>query len=185
MMLACGISRMLCLLTVITLSSYLQNTLAGIYLPGVSPHVYQRSEQVKLFVSKVSSTKTQVPYEYYSLPYCKPKTANFEKENIGEVISGDRIENSVYKIEAKVPKSCEVACVVKLRKADKDSFAEPLMMIIVFIGSLTISQLVFMLRMNYVKVFSQEDFLLFQGWIWQTHETLFIQSHSYYHPIPR
>lgn len=39
-----------------------------------------------------------MPYDYYSLPYCKPNKLKNEKENIGEVVSGDRIENSVYKV---------------------------------------------------------------------------------------
>jgi transmembrane 9 superfamily protein 2/4 len=54
--------------------------------------------QVKLFVNKLTSTKTQVPYDYYSLPYCKPKKFGLQTENLGEVLSGDRIENSVYKV---------------------------------------------------------------------------------------
>ena len=54
--------------------------------------------KVKLFVSKLTSTKTQMPYDYYSLPYCKPKRTGLQSENLGEVISGDRIENSVYKV---------------------------------------------------------------------------------------
>jgi transmembrane 9 superfamily protein 2/4 len=53
---------------------------------------------MKLFVTKLTSTKTQIPYEYYSLPYCKPNKLKYESENFGEVISGDRIENSVYSV---------------------------------------------------------------------------------------
>ena len=39
-----------------------------------------------------------MPYDYYTLPYCKPKKAGLQIENLGEVLSGDRIENSVYKV---------------------------------------------------------------------------------------
>eukprot|EP00596_Hydrurales_sp_CCMP1899_P000605 CAMPEP_0119047608 /NCGR_PEP_ID=MMETSP1177-20130426/54148_1 /TAXON_ID=2985 /ORGANISM="Ochromonas sp, Strain CCMP1899" /LENGTH=528 /DNA_ID=CAMNT_0007022411 /DNA_START=109 /DNA_END=1692 /DNA_ORIENTATION=- len=95
---------------------------APFYLPGVSPHSFQQYEAVKLFVTKLTSTKTQMPYDYYSLPYCKPSKLQNEKENLGEVVSGDRIENSVYKMEIKVPKACEVACLVKMKKSDKDAF---------------------------------------------------------------
>ena len=55
---------------------------------------------MKLFVTKLTSTKTQIPYDYYALPYCKPKRANLQSENLGEVLSGDRIENSVYKVQS-------------------------------------------------------------------------------------
>lgn len=48
-------------------------------------------------MNKLSSVKN-LPYEYYSLAYCKPeKIVNFA-ENLGEVLRGDRIENSVYTV---------------------------------------------------------------------------------------
>ena len=70
-------------------------------------------------VNKLSSTKTQLPYDYYSLPFCKPPTIVNSAENLGEaslsraaqclwrstsrarytqVLRGDRIENSVYTV---------------------------------------------------------------------------------------
>lgn len=39
-----------------------------------------------------------MPYDYYSLPYCKPLKLTLQSENFGEVMSGDRIENSVYSV---------------------------------------------------------------------------------------
>ena len=56
--------------------------------------------QVKLFVAKLTSTKTQMPFDYYSVPFCKPHNLNLQPENIGSVVGGDRIENSVYKVQA-------------------------------------------------------------------------------------
>jgi len=94
---------------------------ASYYLPGVTPHTFEQHESVKLFVSKLTSTKTQIPYDYYSLPYCKPTKKGLQSENLGEVLSGDRIENSVYKLEVKVPKACEIACSVRLSRSDKDA----------------------------------------------------------------
>lgn len=47
-------------------------------------------------VNKITSTKTQLPYEYYSLDYCKPGKIINSAENLGEVLRGDRIENSPY-----------------------------------------------------------------------------------------
>ncbi|KAG2321722.1 hypothetical protein Bca52824_014935 [Brassica carinata] len=46
--------------------------------------------------NKLSSTKTQLPYHYYYLNYCKPSKIVNNAENLGEVLRGDRIENSVY-----------------------------------------------------------------------------------------
>lgn len=47
-------------------------------------------------VNKLTSIKTQLPYTYYSLPYCKPSKIVDSSENLGEVLRGDRIENSPY-----------------------------------------------------------------------------------------
>lgn len=47
-------------------------------------------------VNKLTSTKTQLPYSYYSLPYCRPEHIVDSAENLGEVLRGDRIENSPF-----------------------------------------------------------------------------------------
>ena len=49
-------------------------------------------------VNKLTSIKTQLPYSYYSLPFCKPDTIVDSAENLGEVLRGDRIENSPYTV---------------------------------------------------------------------------------------
>lgn len=49
-------------------------------------------------VNKLSSTKTQLPYDFYFLKYCKPVKIVNNAENLGEVLRGDRIENSVYTV---------------------------------------------------------------------------------------
>lgn len=51
-----------------------------------------------LKVNKLTSIKTQLPYEYYSIPYCRPETIKSSAENLGEVLRGDRIENSPYEV---------------------------------------------------------------------------------------
>jgi transmembrane 9 superfamily protein 2/4 len=77
---------------------------------------------VKLYVTKLTSTKTQVPYDYYSLPFCQPKRMGLQHENIGEVMSGDRIENSVYGMLMKETKTCAAACAKKLSQHDSAAF---------------------------------------------------------------
>ena len=47
---------------------------------------------------KLSSPKTQLPYDYYSLPFCRPEEINRQAENLGEVMSGARIQNSPYEL---------------------------------------------------------------------------------------
>jgi len=60
-----------------------------------------QGDKVVLKVNKLTSIRTQLPYEYYSMPYCRPERIMPSAENLGEVLRGDRIENSPY--EARPP----------------------------------------------------------------------------------
>lgn len=68
------------------------------YLPGVAPQDFKKKDVMFLKVNKLSSIKNQLPYEYYSLPYCRPEKIVQSAENLGEVLRGDRIENSLYQV---------------------------------------------------------------------------------------
>jgi len=57
--------------------------------------MFDRPQKVPLYVNKVTSTKTQLPYSYYDLPFCKPKHAKQASENLGEVLEGDMIKSSL------------------------------------------------------------------------------------------
>lgn len=76
--------------------------------------------QVELKVNKLTSTKTQLPYRYYTLPYCKPQSIMESMENLGEILEGDRIENSPYEIFMNVNTSCKALCKMDLTKEQKD-----------------------------------------------------------------
>eukprot|EP01047_Picozoa_sp_COSAG01_P035242 COSAG01_NODE_2690_length_7247_cov_30.101567_12_plen_216_part_00 len=94
-----------------------------------------RPQQILLKVNKLSSTKTSLPYEFYKLPFCKPEEVSLAQryprpplctaltprdfcgvkvqnyaENLGEVLRGDRIESSAYKMKMKNDRYCEVLC---------------------------------------------------------------------------
>jgi hypothetical protein len=55
-----------------------------------------QGDELKVKVNKLTSIRTQLPYEYYSLGYCSPPVIENSAENLGEVLRGDRIENSPY-----------------------------------------------------------------------------------------
>lgn len=57
-----------------------------------------QDDELQVKVNKLSSIKTQLPYDYYFLDYCKPEAIKNSAENLGEVLRGDRIENSVYNV---------------------------------------------------------------------------------------
>lgn len=80
------------------------------YLPGVVPRDYSEGEPVDLRVNKLDSVLTQLPHDYYDLPFCAPAQVDVSAENLGEILTGDRIETSAYDIGAKVSENCKVLC---------------------------------------------------------------------------
>lgn len=57
-----------------------------------------QGEPLNIKVNKLSSAKTWLPYDYYDLAYCKPDKIKQVRENLGEVLRGDKIENSPYEV---------------------------------------------------------------------------------------
>uniref|UniRef100_A0A0E0E300 Transmembrane 9 superfamily member n=1 Tax=Oryza meridionalis TaxID=40149 RepID=A0A0E0E300_9ORYZ len=94
------------------------------YLPGVAPRDFQKDDELQVKVNKLSSTKTQLPYDYYFLDYCKPEAIKNSAENLGEVLRGDRIENSVYNFKMRRDETCKVVCRSKLSPEAAKNFKE-------------------------------------------------------------
>ncbi|KAL2544682.1 Transmembrane 9 superfamily member 8 [Forsythia ovata] len=84
------------------------------YLPGVAPEDFRKGDPLNVKVNKLTSIKTQLPYSYYSLPFCRPDTIVDSRENLGEVLRGDRIENSHYVFKMREPQMCNVVCQLTL-----------------------------------------------------------------------
>jgi transmembrane 9 superfamily protein 2/4 len=95
----------------------------GFYLPGVAPREFQEGELVPLKVNKLTSTKTQLPYEFYSLPFCQPTNTDTVAENLGEVLRGDKIMHSDYELKMGVEESCKVLCRKQLTAAEAKLFS--------------------------------------------------------------
>ncbi|KAG5141516.1 hypothetical protein JHK82_017211 [Glycine max] len=124
-------------ISVVFAALFLFSSVHSFYLPGVAPRDFQINEDIELLfhvwhqgdplsvkVNKLSSTKTQLPYDYYFLKYCKPKKILNNAENLGEVLRGDRIENSVYTFHMRKEQSCTVVCHEILDAESAKSFKE-------------------------------------------------------------
>lgn len=94
------------------------------YLPGVAPEDFHTGANLNVKVNKLTSTKTQLPYSYYSLPFCHPENIVDSRENLGEVLRGDRIENSPYVFKMREPKLCHVVCRIILDANAAKEFKE-------------------------------------------------------------
>ncbi|KAG9457487.1 hypothetical protein H6P81_001995 [Aristolochia fimbriata] len=88
-------------LSLLILTLYHINTptsVVAFYLPGSYPHTYSNGDFLWVKVNSITSVETEMPFGYYSLPFCKPiEGIKDSRENLGEILMGDRIENSPYR----------------------------------------------------------------------------------------
>jgi len=98
--------------TFIVSSLLLKNVSA--YLPGAAVS-FSEGDEVKLKVNKMTSQLDLLPIDYYRLPFCSPEGGpKVFKENLGELLSGDRIESSPYRLRMKEEMYCEQLCITHL-----------------------------------------------------------------------
>ncbi|KAA8524922.1 hypothetical protein F0562_011440 [Nyssa sinensis] len=82
------------------------HTCNGFYLPGSYMHTYSTGEEILAKVNSLTSIETELPFSYYSLPYCKPpKGIKKSAENLGELLMGDQIDNSPYRFRMNINES--------------------------------------------------------------------------------
>jgi len=93
----------------------------GFYLPGSYPHKYGIGDELWVKVNSLTSIDTEMPFSYYSLPFCKPEGGVKDSaENLGELLVGDRIENSPYRFKMYSNESEIFLC--QLEKLSGDQF---------------------------------------------------------------
>lgn len=84
------------------------------YVPGVAPVEFKNGDLIEVKAVKMTSTRTQLPYEYYYLPLCTPKNGTvYKSENLGEVLRGDRIVNTPYEVRMTQNVNCRLLCTKK------------------------------------------------------------------------
>lgn len=79
---------------------------------GSAPNLYQKGDKVELYVNKVESDHTQLPFPYYRLPFvCPPtKTKKSVPLSIGQILSGDRVWESDYDLRFGIDQPCLRLC---------------------------------------------------------------------------
>ncbi|KAK1362372.1 Transmembrane 9 superfamily member [Heracleum sosnowskyi] len=78
----------------------------GFYLPGSYMHTYSTGQEIFAKVNSLTSIETELPFSYYSLPYCKPHGGvKKSAENLGELLMGDQIDNSPYRFRMNINES--------------------------------------------------------------------------------
>jgi transmembrane 9 superfamily protein 2/4 len=84
---------------------------AAFYLPGSYPQEFVANATVGVKVQSMTSTHTELPFGYYSLPFCKPPGGVRKvAENLGELLMGERVESSAYAFNVMVPVRRQTLC---------------------------------------------------------------------------
>lgn len=106
----------------------------GIYLPGLAPVNYCEESKktatcksdIQLFVNKLDSEESVLPFEYHHFDFCiPPNEENSPVENLGQVVFGERIRPSSYGIKFQKDETCKVLC-TRTYKLDKKEDVEKL-----------------------------------------------------------
>eukprot|EP00535_Pseudo-nitzschia_heimii_P003279 CAMPEP_0197180032 /NCGR_PEP_ID=MMETSP1423-20130617/4788_1 /TAXON_ID=476441 /ORGANISM="Pseudo-nitzschia heimii, Strain UNC1101" /LENGTH=652 /DNA_ID=CAMNT_0042630051 /DNA_START=122 /DNA_END=2080 /DNA_ORIENTATION=- len=85
------------------------------YVPGVKPEDLKKGTEVALKVNAMTSVHTQIPRDYYQLPFCEPPGgAQMASENLGEFLTGNKIQSSPYAINMLTETYCTILCQKKL-----------------------------------------------------------------------
>ncbi|KAL8488693.1 hypothetical protein ACS0TY_024833 [Phlomoides rotata] len=93
--------RMLC--TAFVMAVFSLRDCNGFYLPGSYMHTYSTGDEIYAKVNSLTSIETELPFSYYSLPYCKPRGGiKKSAENLGELLMGDQIDNSPYRFRMNI-----------------------------------------------------------------------------------
>lgn len=88
------------------------------YLPGLAPVNYCEEDkttgkcksEVKLFVNRLDSEQSALPYEYSYFDFCSSDSKEWPSENLGQIIFGERIRPSPYNISFLRNESCKLLC---------------------------------------------------------------------------
>ncbi|XP_056098334.1 transmembrane 9 superfamily member 2 isoform X2 [Rhinichthys klamathensis goyatoka] len=102
----------------------------GFYLPGLAPVSFceknsngdpgECQTEIQLFVNRLDSVESVLPYEYDAFNFCKDKDERRPSENLGQVLFGERIETSPYKFSFKADKACERVCTISYETTKED-----------------------------------------------------------------
>jgi transmembrane 9 superfamily protein 2/4 len=95
------------------------NCVSAFYVPGVRRDEMKEGDVVEMKVNAMTSIHTQIPRDFYRMPFCKPTGGpKMASENLGEFLTGNKIQSSAYNIHMKQDSYCDILCQVTLEKKD-------------------------------------------------------------------
>lgn len=104
---------------VTTLNSWILSGSQAFYLPTVVPQSFEEGDVVELKINKMTSAQTLMPVDYYRFPFCQPVGGpKLDNENLGELLAGDAIESSPYRLRMMEEMYCQQVCFSNLGLAE-------------------------------------------------------------------
>jgi transmembrane 9 superfamily member 2/4 len=105
----------------LTSSLLLSSLTSAFYLPGVAPTSYSIDQTVPLYVNHLTPGLAQyddqlhgvLSYDYYhpAFHFCRPEGGpKYERESLGSIIFGDRIQTSAFQLYMAKNESCKALC---------------------------------------------------------------------------
>lgn len=87
-------------------------------------HKYKKGDDIMLYANKVGPFQNpSETYQYYNLPFCTPQEGkSYKLEDLGEVLEGDRLVTTPYKIKFNTDVENEVLCSKTLNDKDLKKF---------------------------------------------------------------
>lgn len=121
----------LCLLLFALLLSPLRDA-SGSLLPGLAANDFGPDEGLNVFASKMVSRQNRLPYDYYTLPFCRPSRAREEsaarskdsrKLGLGQILQGERARLTAYQVNVLKEVACDDLCTANFSVADLNLLA--------------------------------------------------------------
>eukprot|EP00882_Tetradesmus_deserticola_P008078 GHRQ01008508.1.p1 GENE.GHRQ01008508.1~~GHRQ01008508.1.p1 ORF type:complete len:612 (+),score=239.25 GHRQ01008508.1:279-2114(+) len=95
----------------------------------LADHTYKQNDPVPLYAAKVGPfANPSETYEYYKLPYCKPKDGvRYKTLGMGEVVDANRMVTTPYQLNFLVERKGEKTCEKTLTDEDMSKFRRAVM----------------------------------------------------------
>lgn len=87
---------------------------------------YKPGDLITLYANKVGPFQNPTEtYQYYNLPFCTPKEGKeYKTEDLGEVLEGDRLVTTPYRVKFRTDVENEVLCPKALGIKDLQKFRD-------------------------------------------------------------
>lgn len=113
---------------IVVVALWLVASVNSFYLPGLAPKAYCKksrasdtcSSQLDIFVNRLDSVESILPFEYTRFDFCQSgEDEKSPSENLGQVVFGERIRTSPYKLNFLETVECKEVCTKSYRKSDE------------------------------------------------------------------